>query len=123
MKVNVSKRMPKNKASKIEVAKNKRLKKEEERVVLISNLRKPSPSVKLLKKGEENKKKNHDNNSLLTPQMKYKENQVPKTLTEAPQIEEDTIGVRWGRRSTRSDWRASSSLNESRKTSIILSAA
>ena len=57
MKVNVSKRMPKNKASKIEVAKNKRLKKEEERVVLISNLRKPSPSVKLLKKGEENKKR------------------------------------------------------------------
>ena len=27
--------------------------------------------------------------------MKYKENQVPKTLTEDPQIEEDTIGVRW----------------------------
>ena len=123
MKVNVSKRMHKNKASKNEGAKYKRQKREEERVVLASKPRKSSPSVKLFQRGEEDKNKHLDNNSLQTPLTKYEETKEPKTPTEDPLIEEDTIGVRWGRRSTRSDWRASSSLNESRKTSIILSAA
>ena len=98
MKVQVSKRVRKIKAPENEGAKYKRQKREEERVVLASKPRKPSPSVKLFQRGEQNNKKHLDNNSLQTPPTKYEESKEPKTPTEDPQLEEDTIGVRWGKK-------------------------
>ena len=86
MKAKIAKRMPKNKASNIEGAKNKRPKREEEKVVILPNKRKPSPCIKLFTRGKENQIKNQDNNSLSTPQMKYKETQGPKTPKEDPLI-------------------------------------
>ena len=59
MKVNRVKRMHKHKAPKNEGVNYKRQKKEEKEVVP-SNPRKPSPSVKLFPRGDKNKKEIHE---------------------------------------------------------------
>ena len=95
MKVNRAKRIPKNKTPKNEGGIHKRQKREEEKEVVASNPRKPSPSVKLFQRGDKNKKEIHENNSLITPLMNKEASKELKTPIEDPQLEGDTIGVRW----------------------------